>query len=70
MTKYCEDCNNEIVNSSWNAVYCKPCRIDHMNKKTHSAQHASRVIVTYAVKGGILPKLDGSIMCVDCESPA
>ena len=70
MNKKCADCNDTLIKPRWNAVYCPECRAKHYRQDTYSPKHASSVIVRYAVRGGILPKLDGSINCVDCDKKA
>lgn len=70
MNKICYGCGCEIENARWNAVYCVPCRKKFYCKGIDSPRKASHQIVTIAIRGGILPKLNGSVKCVDCGKPA
>lgn len=71
-TGYCHTCGIELKNKL--AYYCQPHSIERISIRFLNAQQkgalAATRIVHKAIKTGNLPKLDGSIFCVDCGAPA
>ena len=52
------------------ARYCFPCIKGGQTPATHPSKQAARAKVQRAIEKGVLPKLDGSVACVDCGKPA
>jgi hypothetical protein len=48
---------------------CFACRRKHW-RQLDSISHPAQYLVAKAIKAGVLPKLDGSVPCVDCGEPA
>jgi hypothetical protein len=69
----CLDCDASLEGRGVNALYCSPCARKRekscRNNKT-LYQSLAMTFVSVAVRHGDLPKLDGSIPCVDCGKPA
>lgn len=69
----CAECGLDIASRGHNAIYCVPCvrkreRTQRSEKTLYQSLATS--FVTVAIRHGDLPKLDGSIACVDCGNPA
>ena len=67
--KTCDHCTQKIANHNTTGR-CGHHQYKWQNMQPISTNIACQRIVKIAVMSGILPKLDGSIDCVDCGEPA
>lgn len=59
----------EFAEMAMTAIKCGPCWRRNEKERYVIAGPAQR-LVAKAIRKGLLPKLDGSVMCVDCGKPA
>jgi hypothetical protein len=64
----CGRCGTEVLLLRW-ANWCEECKKSPEYQRYLISSAAHR-IVQKAVRKGLLPKLDGSILCTDCTAPA
>jgi hypothetical protein len=70
MDRNCEECGSDISRQHGGARFCLVCAHDRSAAYKYNPQQGAHIIVQAAVRHGILPKLDGSIDCTDCDKPA
>lgn len=67
--KACSVCGKMSGHLGPGRTKCQPCYWSHW-RELHAITYPAQRAVLKAIKAGALPKLDGSIACVDCGAAA